>query len=73
MLVSLTCHNDLIPARGPEGGTYHYADVSVIPGVTYFYWLEEIANNGSTEYGPITATVFSAQREIRLMLPVIER
>jgi uncharacterized repeat protein (TIGR01451 family) len=65
--------NTLLPAQGPDGGVYQFTDVSVIPGITYFYWLEEVAENGSTEYGPITITVFSAQRESRVMLPLIQR
>ncbi len=63
----------LIAASGPDGGNYSYVDVSVIPGITYFYWLEEVAADGGSEYGPITVTVVSDQRDVQVLLPMITR
>lgn len=48
----------VIAAEDPlSGGQYQYIDRDVVPGITYDYWLEAIATDGSSEkHGPIEAT-----------------
>jgi hypothetical protein len=49
-------NNTIIPAAiDPlRGGSYSYLDQAAIPGVTYYYELEEITRDGSSSrYGPI--------------------
>ncbi|MCB0200331.1 MAG: hypothetical protein KDI03_09705, partial [Anaerolineae bacterium] len=52
----------LIPSLAPgsgQGATYDWQDFDVDPGVTYFYWLETVALDGSTEmHGPVSATFY---------------
>ncbi|MEW5801959.1 MAG: carbohydrate binding domain-containing protein [bacterium] len=46
-----------------EGGEYSYTDDKVRFGVTYYYKLEEIDNNGrSTFYGPVSAVFVRSSR-----------
>jgi hypothetical protein len=48
-----------IPGLGssPEGARYHYSDVGLENGVTYYYRLEDIETTGRTEmHGPVSAT-----------------
>lgn len=53
----------LIPAANPGavfGAVYTWNDVAVLPGVTYFYLLEDVDIAGiSTLHGPVQATVLS--------------
>ncbi len=49
----------LIPAQGDElqGASYSFTDNDVTPGITYYYWLEDVDIHGkSTMHGPVTAT-----------------
>ena len=50
----------LIPSQAPgsgQGASYQWQDFAVDAGVTYYYWLETVALNGSTEmHGPVSAT-----------------
>lgn len=50
----------LIPSQAPgsgQGASYEWQDFDVEPDVTYYYWLETVALNGSTEmHGPVSAT-----------------
>lgn len=50
----------LIPSQAPGSGqdaSYQWQDFAVDAGVTYYYWLETVALNGSTEiHGPVSAT-----------------
>jgi len=46
----------LIPAGNDPlaGGRYRYEDSATVPGQTYYYWLEEVALNGTTtRHGPV--------------------
>lgn len=50
----------LIPGQAPGGlfgASYAFTDTAITPGVTYFYWLEEVNTAGSaTLYGPVSVT-----------------
>ncbi|MBN1261786.1 MAG: hypothetical protein JXB35_14005 [Anaerolineae bacterium] len=49
----------LIPAQHPgtlAGGTYSWSDATVVPGMTYFYWLEDVDAAGAHAlHGPVSA------------------
>jgi len=48
-----------IPVKIPDGGgaEYEYLDDEVLPGKTYYYWLEAVDINGSSEvFDPVAAT-----------------
>jgi hypothetical protein len=49
-----------VPAQAPgspEGASYTWQDTDVAPGNTYFYWLEDVALDGTrTLHGPASAT-----------------
>jgi hypothetical protein len=53
----------LIPSQAPGSGSgfsYGYHDSDVQPGVTYYYWLEDVDSSGvATRHGPVTATAQS--------------
>jgi hypothetical protein len=54
-----TDYIDFEPAAGNEfiGATYSFVDTEVTQGATYYYYLEETADNGnSTFHGPIPVT-----------------
>lgn len=43
------------------GGSYDYLDGSAQPGVTYWYWIEDLETDGSVErHGPVSATALAA-------------
>lgn len=52
---------DFVPSQGPgsnQGFSYRYDDTDVEVGQTYWYWLEDIDQNGATTlHGPVSATV----------------
>lgn len=52
----------LIPSQGPgsaQGFSYQWIDqADLVPGATYYYWLEDIDLNGVvTRHGPVSATL----------------
>ncbi len=51
----------LIPSQnlgGLVGATYTFLDEMVVPGPTYYYWLEDVDVYGvATLHGPVSATV----------------
>lgn len=51
----------LIPSQNPGspiGASYSFLDEDVQPGLTYYYWLEDVDIYGvATLHGPVTATV----------------
>ena len=51
----------LIPAQNPGsvlGATYSFLDEAAAPGVTYYYWLEDVdANGAATLHGPVSGQV----------------
>ncbi len=66
--------NDMmIPGQNPGspvGASYEYLDRVAQPGVTYYYWLEEVAvNGGAARHGPLSAIA----DPYRLYLPAIHR
>lgn len=48
----------LIPAQNPGtplGATYRFLDETATPGITYYYWLEDLDVNGTaTVHGPVS-------------------
>lgn len=48
----------MIPATGGAmGSLYAYTDSTAAGGTTYFYWLDALSTDGSTErFGPVSAT-----------------
>lgn len=53
----------------PWGDSYGYNDTNAQPGVTYFYWLEVLWKDGSTELlDPASGTVW-----LKFFLPAIQR
>ena len=51
----------LIPSQAPGspvGAVYTWRDINAHPGVSYFYWLEDVDLHGATSlHGPVTATI----------------
>jgi CSLREA domain-containing protein len=61
---------DLIPSQGPggtQGYSYQWLDqADLVPGATYYYWLDDLGVNGVvTRHGPVSAT-FSAPTAVTL-------
>jgi subtilisin family serine protease len=57
------------PPGSPEGATYQFLDETVEPGVTYYYWLEDVDTQGqATRHGPVSAQA-SPNRQYRIYLP----
>jgi hypothetical protein len=54
-------NESLLPSQtpgSPAGTTYTFRDETAIPGVEYFFWLENIDVHGlSTRHGPITGQI----------------
>ncbi len=47
-------NQEIIPARG-AGSSYNYLDRTTEPGVTYWYWLQEVTADGLTaDYGVVS-------------------
>jgi hypothetical protein len=45
------------------GASYQFADESAAPGVTYYYWLEDVDTYGSaTLHGPVSAELALTRR-----------
>ena len=41
-----------------SGSDYAFLDETALPGVTYYYWLQELEWTGATSiYGPITGRI----------------
>ncbi len=61
-----------ITARGSagQGATYSFVDTSAEPGVSYRYWLVELATDGGSEYGPITVGPQLDSAVFRIFLPL---
>jgi uncharacterized repeat protein (TIGR01451 family) len=64
-----------ITARGSanRGATYSFLDTSALPGVSYRYWLVELASDGGSEFGPITVGPQLENGGFRVFLPLIQR
>jgi hypothetical protein len=45
-----------VPPGSNEGAVYEYVDGDVVPGITYYYWLEDVDIYGGTGlHGPVDA------------------
>lgn len=45
-----------LPPGSPLGATYTFVDETALPGITYYYWLEDLDIYGlKTEHGPVSA------------------
>jgi hypothetical protein len=56
------------------GSVYEFVDESVVPGATYWYWLEDVDVHGvATRHGPVSATVESDERARIYVLLVIKQ
>jgi hypothetical protein len=62
-------NRDPIPSQVPgalDGGIYTWLDRDIVPGIRYYYWLEDVGTYGAaTRHGPVQS---SAQR---VFLPVV--
>jgi hypothetical protein len=58
-----------LPSQGPgstQGFAYRYEDLTVQPGESWWYWLEDVSLSGvTTLHGPVSATA-SAPTAVRL-------
>jgi len=64
----------LIPAQSDElqGASYSFTDENYTPGVTYYYWLEDVDLHGrSTMHGPVSAVPTSVEDREEAPLPTI--
>jgi subtilisin family serine protease len=51
------------PPGSPEGAVYRFVDDLVRPGVTFYYWLEDVDVYGaSTYHGPVTTVISRGRR-----------
>ena len=59
-------NDSLLPSQmpgSPVGAAYQFVDGSVVPGVTYSYWLEAVDVTGAGEFnGPVSAKVLTMRR-----------
>jgi hypothetical protein len=62
----LQLNGALIPAQNPGsavGAAYSFVDETARPGVTYYYWLEDVDVNGAaTLHGPVSAELAALRR-----------
>ena len=67
----------MVPSQGAGGGDYTVIDRSVVPGLTYYYWLVEVENHvENATYGPVSVVIRSASAlsgGFALYLPVVTR
>jgi len=70
---SMALTTSLVQATNTStGSSYTYIDEEVMAEQTYYYWLESVELNGSTEqFGPVTLTITPAEdkEEIEVILP----
>jgi uncharacterized protein (DUF362 family) len=54
---SLRLNEDPIPSKAPGslyGATYTWLDENIVPGIRYYYWLQDVGNYGVTAlHGPV--------------------
>jgi hypothetical protein len=73
----LRLNDGLIPTQAfpgsPAGSTYTWTDDTARPGLTYYYWLEDVDVYGlRTLHGPAVATL-ADEAPYRLYLPLVNR
>ena len=62
-----------VPPGSPFGAVYQYADTTVVPKETYYYWLEVVDIYGQSElYGPVEAQVEDEQSDLPDTSPAVE-
>ena len=70
-------NTSMIPSQGAGGGNYTVTDSSVVPGLTYYYWLVEVENHvENAPYGPVSVAIRAASAQsggFALYLPVVSR
>ena len=59
------------PLVADPGGEYLFVDRQVVPGLTYWYWLEDVADG--LRYGPQAVNVPLLGPRSRVFLPIIYR
>jgi uncharacterized repeat protein (TIGR01451 family) len=59
---------DMVLAKGGQGGSYQYLDTTAVPGVTYYYWLQDINLDSSPGDPPYLMTTVGGQR---IFLPFV--
>jgi hypothetical protein len=51
------------PPGSPEGAVYRFVDDLVRPGITFYYWLEDVDVYGAATYhGPVSAALLRGRR-----------
>jgi hypothetical protein len=55
-----------LPAIGPSG--YEFDDLTVVKGVTYYYWIEFVSKVNTFFENPVFATIYW-----NLYLPILKR
>jgi uncharacterized repeat protein (TIGR01451 family) len=69
-------NDTLIPGQAlgsPVGAKYDVVDSAVVPGITYYYWLEDVDVYGmAVQHGPVTAMVTVSALH-RVHLPVVSK
>jgi hypothetical protein len=61
MQINATLIPTAVPPGSPFGAVYSYTDSNVVPGTTYYYWLEVLSLSGYTDLkGPVEARVPAA-------------
>ncbi|MEZ4557793.1 MAG: SdrD B-like domain-containing protein [Caldilineaceae bacterium] len=64
----------LIPAQGPNGGSYTFTDKYVFEDVSFTYWLvEEELTGRLLEYGPVTTFLGASVNQQRVFLPLLKK
>ncbi len=63
-------HLSWIPGKGGQAGSsYRYEDKDVQPGITYYYRLKIVDNDGSFEYSPVVSARLEGQNSSVKLYP----
>jgi uncharacterized repeat protein (TIGR01451 family) len=62
-------HDEIGQGDSFEGRYYHYVDRDVVPGETYYYWLEDVdTNNNAVQHEPVRVSAL-----YRIYAPMITK